>query len=190
MPEPDREAASESSSGAAAPFADLQQAYGGRPMVWLRWVNQVLHTLAGVTLVTLLGWTVVDIAGRSAFSQPLRGTVEVTELAVVVLVYLGLARTESDDAHITVDLLFIRFGRRGQLVLRAFAGAVGAAVISVMTWRLWVFAQQLDAGGYETGVLRIPLYPAALLGVAGAAAFGLAVLANLLVVVRALVKGR
>lgn len=191
MPElPGRPAASGPSPGAAVSLADLQEAHGGAPLRWLRVVNQVLHTLAGLTLVGLLAWTAVDIVGRSAFSSPLRGTIELTELAVVVLVYLGLARTETDDAHITVDLLFVRFKRRGQLVLRAVAGAIGVAVIAVMTWRLYQFTGHLQAGGYETSRLRVPLWPVAVLGVVGATAFGLSVLANLLVVLRALAKDR
>ncbi len=192
MPEhPDRDAAPGASPGAATTrLAELQAEHGGRPLSWLRRINQVLHALAGVTLVALLTWTVADIVGRSFFSRPMRGTVELTELAVVVLVYLGLARTETDDAHITVDLLFVRMGLRGQLLLRAFGGLVGLLVIAAMTWRLFVFAGTLDAGGYTTGVLRIPLYPVAILGVIGAAAFGLAILANLAVVLRTLIKAR
>ncbi len=192
MPErPEGAAAPGGIPGAATtPLVDLQAEYGGPPIVWLRRLNTVLHAAAGFTLVFLLFWTVADITGRYFLSRPMRGTVELTELAVVVLVYLGLARTESDDAHISVDLLFVKLGRRGQLILRALAGLIGTAVIAVMTWRLFLFAGQLDTGGYETAVLRIPLYPVAILGVIGAVAFGVAVFANLLVVLRALVKGR
>lgn len=170
-------------------LVDLQQEHGAPWIGWLRRANVVLHSAAGLTMVLLLIWTIIDIGGRYFLNRPMRGTVELTELAVVVFVYLGLARTESDDAHITADLFFVRFGVRGQLVLRAFAGAVGAVVIWVMAWRLWRFAGQLDSGGYETAVLRIPLYPVAILGVIGAVAFGVTVVANLLVVLRALVKG-
>jgi TRAP-type transport system small permease protein len=168
----------------------LQQRYGGALVRWMRPVNTVMHVGAGLTMVALLGWTVVDIVGRAFFSSPLRGTVEITELAVVVLVYLGLARTESQDAHISVDLLYVRLGVRAKLALRVFAGVVSVAVLAVMTWRLWVYAGSLDAGGFTTGIRRIPLYPVALLGVLGAAMFTVALLVNLLVALRALVKGR
>ena len=151
--------------------------------------NSVLHFAACTTMVALLAWTVTDIVGRSAFNSPVRGTVEVTELAVVVLVYLGLARVESDDGHISVDLLYVRLGRRGQLVMRAVAGLIGVVIVAAMTWRLYVYAGTLEAGGFTTGILRIPLQPVALLAVAGAAAFALTMVTNLLLVVRALVRG-
>jgi TRAP-type C4-dicarboxylate transport system permease small subunit len=156
----------------------------------LRRVNAFLHGTAGVTLALLMLYTVGDILGRTFFSRPFPGTVELTELAVVVLVYLGLARAEDDDAHIAVDLLYVRLGERGQLLMRAFAGAATALVIAVMTWRLIVFAQQMHSGNYTTGVLRIPLYPVVLLGVFGSAAFALAALNNLTGTLRTLVKGQ
>ncbi|MFA9430248.1 TRAP transporter small permease [Egicoccus sp. AB-alg2] len=169
---------------------ELRRQQGDRLGRGLARVNAVLHVAASATMLALLAWTVTDIIGRAFLNRPLRGTVELTELAVVVLVYLGLARVENQDAHISVDLFYVRFGRRGQLVLRTIAGAFSLAVVAVMTWRLYVYAGSLSAGGYTTGILRVPLFPVAMLGVAGAAMFGLAILTNLLVVVRALVRGR
>lgn len=168
----------------------LRERHGGRLTAALRRVNAVLHVLAGLTMVVLLLWTVTDIIGRAFFNQPLRGTIELTELAVVILVYLGLARTEDRDAHITVDLLYGRLGVTAQLALRVFAGVVAVVVVTAMTWRLWVFAGQLDAGNYTTGTLRLPLYPVALLGVVGSAAFALAILSNLALSVAAAVARR
>src|SRR5690606_4986095 len=120
-----------------------------------------LHIAAGVVMLALLAWTVADIVGRTFFNSPMRGTVELTELAVVVLVYLGLSYAESRDSHIAVDLLYLQLGVRGQLALRVFGGLVSLVVIALMTWRLSVFAGQLEAGSYTTGILRLPLYPVA-----------------------------
>jgi TRAP-type transport system small permease protein len=166
----------------------LQAEHGGRFTGALRRVSGALHVLAGAIMLLLLAVTVTDIIGRSFFANPLRGTVELTELAVVLLVYLGLAHAEFSDAHISVDLLYVRLGRRAQMAVRAFAGAVTLVVVGVLTWRLWVFTDQLEAGGYSTGVLRIPLHPVGRLAVLGSLAFGVAVLANLILALQALRK--
>jgi TRAP-type C4-dicarboxylate transport system permease small subunit len=169
---------------------ELQRRYGGGAARWLRVVHTPLRVGAGAIVLGLLAWTVADIAARSLFNNPLSGTVELTELAVVPMVYLGLSYAESRDAHIAVDLLYVRLPVRARLALRVFAGLASLAVIAVMTWRLYVYAGQLDAGGYVTGILRIPLYPVALLAVLGSAAFGLAVLLNTVVSARALLGRR
>lgn len=168
----------------------LHERYGGSVDRALRRVNAWLHGFAGLTMVLLMFWTVADIASRALFSSPFRGTVELTELAVVVLVYLGLARAENQDAHIAVNLLFVRLGERAQLATRAFAGIVTVLVVALMTWRMYIFAGQLDSGGHTTGVLGAPLYPVAMAAVAGSAAFGLAALSNVIVCVRALLRER
>ena len=168
----------------------LHDRYGGSLDRALRRANAVLEAVAGVTIVLLLFWTVGDIISRTFFSWPFSGTVELTELAVVVLVYLGLARAENEDAHISVDLVFVRLGPKAQLVMRIFAGAVSFVVITALTWRLLVFAGELDTGGQTTGVLRIPLYPVAMAGVVGSVAFGFAALGNVLLSARALIRER
>lgn len=183
-------AAAAAGAGVGLSLEQLHARHGGRLTRALVRVSIGLHAVAGLTMVALLLWTVGDIVARSAFSRPFRGTVELTELAVVMLVYLGLARAESQDAHIAVDLFYVRLSERLQLVLRVVAGVVTLVVIAALTWRLQQFAGQLDTGGYTTMVWRLPLYPVAILGVLGAGAFGLAVLANTLVALRALVGRR
>jgi TRAP-type C4-dicarboxylate transport system permease small subunit len=183
--DPDEPAAS-----GTATIERLHDRYGGPVDAALRRLNRILQTAAGATLALLLVWTVGDIASRTLFSRPFPGTIELTELGVVVLVYLGLARAENQDAHISVDLLFVQLGKTAQLAMRIFAGTVSFGVISLLTWRLFVFAGELDAGGYTTGVLRIPLYPAALLGVTGSAAFAVAALGNVVVSTRAWIRER
>jgi TRAP-type C4-dicarboxylate transport system permease small subunit len=168
----------------------LHDRYGGSLDRALGRANRVLEAAAGVTMVLLLFWTVGDIISRTFFSWPFSGTVELTELAVVVLVYLGLARAENQDAHISVDLIFVRVGETAQLAMRVFAGTVSFVVITALTWRLLVFSGELDAGGHTTGVLRIPLHPVAMAGVVGSVAFGLAALSNVLLSARALFRER
>lgn len=189
-PDPGAAAAPAGAAPAGPTIEELQQQYGGRLARWLRLVHTPLRFGAGAVMLGLLAWTIADIAARSVFSSPLGGTVELTELAVVAMVYLGLSYAESKDAHIAVDLLYVRLPVRGQLALRVFAGLVSLAVIAVMTWRLYVYAGQLDTGGYITGILQIPLYPVALLAVLGTATFGLAVLLNTAVSMRALLGRR
>jgi TRAP-type transport system small permease protein len=167
---------------------ELQERYGGPLVRWLGWVHTPLHVAAGVTMLALLAWTIADIVGRTFFTSPMRGTVELTELAVVVLVYLGLSYAESRDRHIAVDLLYVRLPVRARLAMRVFAGLFGVVVIAVMTWRLFLYAGQLDAGGYTTGILRIPLYPVALVAVLGAAVFLVAIIANTAVAFIALIR--
>jgi len=140
----------------------------------IRAVNTSLHYLAGALIVGVVAITVYNVLGRWLFDAPLRGVVELTELAMVGIVYLGLARAQQQDGHITVDLLYQRLGQRWRAALDAFAAVVGVVVVALIAWRLYVYAGVLEAGGRTTASRRIPLYPFAYLAIVGLAAYVLA----------------
>lgn len=137
-------------------------------------VNTGLHYLAGALIIGVVAITVYNVVGRWLFDTPLRGTVELTELAMVGIVYLGLAYAQQQDGHITVDLLYQRLGRRWRAVLDAFAAVLGAVVVALIAWRLYAYADVLEVGGRTTASRRIPLHPFAYLAIVGLAAFVLA----------------
>lgn len=146
----------------------------------VRRINRVLHYAAGVVLTALMLLTVVDILSRWLFNSPFAGTVELTELAMIAIVYLGFAYAEHEREHISVDILYARLGPGGQRALDLFAGTLHTIVLLLLTWRLAVHALGLAESGFETGVLRVPIWPFGWLAVVGVIAFVAATLARVL----------
>lgn len=140
----------------------------------IRAVNTALHYVAGALIVGVMAITVYNVVGRWLFNAPLAGTVELTEVAMVGIVYLGLAHAQQRDSHITVDLLHQRLGRRWRAVLDAVAAAVGAVIVALIAWRLYAYAEVLQAGGRTTASRRIPLYLFAYVAIIGLVAYLLA----------------
>jgi TRAP-type transport system small permease protein len=126
-----------------------------------------LHYLSGALLIGLMVLTVVNILGRWLFDTPLPGAVELTEIGMVAIVFMGLAYAQVRGDHIRVDLLYEQLGPRGRRVLGLFAALVSFATVAVLTWRLWAYAGQLAASGRTTSALRIPLSWVAWIAVAG-----------------------
>lgn len=160
----------------------------GRITGAIRRVNRWLHYLAGGVLLALMSVTIVDIAGRYLFNSPFSGTVELTQMAMIVLVYLGFAHAEDQGDHIAVDILYVKLGRGGQLALTLFNGVFGLFVVGLLTWNLYSFAGILDGGGYTTAVLDIPQGRVALIGVGGAVMFVLAMASTVALALRAVLK--
>ena len=134
-----------------------------------------LHHLSGALLIGLMVLTVVNIVGRWLFDTPLPGAVELTEIGMVAIVFMGLAYAQVRGDHIRVDLLYERLGARGRRVLDLFATLVSFATVVAMTWRLWVYAGQLEVSGRTTSVLRIPLSWVAWIAVAGGVFYAVAI---------------
>jgi TRAP-type C4-dicarboxylate transport system permease small subunit len=134
-----------------------------------------LHYLSGALLIGLMVLTVVNILGRSLFDTPVPGAVELTEIGMVAIVFMGLAYAQERGDHIRVELLYEKFGARGRRVLDLFATLVSFVTVAVMTWRLWAYASQLAVSGRTTSVLRIPLSWVAWVAVAGGVVYAVAV---------------
>ena len=139
-----------------------------------------MHYVAGLALLVMLALTVADITGRSAFNNPVPGTVEVTALILVVVVFLGLAHSEDLGDHITVDLIYVRVGKRLQAAFDVFANVLSIAVLALMAFQIYHFALRQQESGAETPVLQWPIWPFAMVAAFGAALYALSIFLKLL----------
>lgn len=161
---------------------DADRPAGGRPGAVVRVIGALrsfdtaMHAIAGLTLLALLALTVADIIGRSAFNNPVPGTVEVTALALVVIVYLGLAHSEDLGDHITVDIVYLRLGPHSRAVLNVVTRLFSFAVMVLVAWQLVAFARRQADGGFTTAVLEWPIWPFVMVAAFGSALFAIAIL--------------
>lgn len=145
----------------------------------IRRFNVKLHYVGGAALVALLALTVSDITGRSVFKNPVSGTVEVTALILVVIVFLGLAHSEDLGDHITVDLIYVRLGDRGKKFLDYFANILSVVVIGMLSYQLYKFALRQNDAGATTPVLRWPTWPFVIVGALGSLGYAGSILFKL-----------
>lgn len=134
-----------------------------------------MHWVAGLALLAILALTVTDIFGRTLFNNPVPGTVEVTALVLVVVVFLGLGYSEDLGDHITVDLLYVRVGTRFKAVLDVFANLLSIVVIALMAFQIYHFALRQRDSGAETPVLEWPIWPFAMVAAFGCVLFALSI---------------
>lgn len=137
------------------------------------------HVIASVLLLAVMGMTVADVLLRATGWGSINGSVELTEISMVAIVYLALSHAERHDEHVAVDLLYMRLPARAQRVLVVFARLVALITILFLAWRLLAYSHVLREGGHTTGVLRLDLAPVAWVAAAGAVLFALTVLVRL-----------
>ena len=146
-----------------------------RAIDWLRSFDTWMHWVAGAALLILLALTIADIAGRTLFNNPVPGTVEVTALILVVIVFLALAHSEDLGDHITIDLIYVRVGPRVQAAMDLFAQVLSLIVIGLMAFQIYHFALRQRDGGFESPVLEWPIWPFVLVAAFGAALYTVAI---------------
>src|SRR4051812_23541751 len=103
--------------------------------------------------------TFVDVVARYLLNRPIRGAFELTELALLVLIFAGLPLVSHADEHVTMD--FIDRMLPPRLVgiwVRAMHG-VCAAIMLFLAWQTWIKADKIAGYGDTTDVLRIAVGP-------------------------------
>jgi TRAP-type C4-dicarboxylate transport system permease small subunit len=124
--------------------------------------------LAGsVALAIMMLLTFIDVVGRYLFSLPFTGTVEMTELLMGLMIYLGIGLTTHDRGHIRVDLLVTRLSPRGQATLELITGAIALAFVALIVWQLWLRAQVNFDKNDMTQIWEWPVWPVAFTMAAG-----------------------
>ena len=136
---------------------------------WNRRAAVGLAYIAAGVLAMLAVVTFADVVARYGFNRPFSFTVEVTELAMGLIVYLGVGLTTHEKGHVSVDVLTLRASNRGRATLEVVTGLLALGFLALMIWQLWLRAAALLAAGDQTQVWAIPLWPVAFAMAAAAA---------------------
>ena len=122
----------------------------------------------GVMLSMVVG--TADVVATQVFLSPLHGATEaITELMVIV-VFLSLAHVQRAGANIRVELLYSRFRPRTQAALDAVAALAALAFFGLVVWQgLGVAEFSWRIRESTMSVVRIPIYPAKIAILVGAA---------------------
>jgi TRAP-type C4-dicarboxylate transport system permease small subunit len=124
----------------------------GRVTLWLA-------RIASAALAIIAVVTFVDVVGRYFFNAPFAFTVELTQLAMAVVVYFGVGLVTHEDAHINADVVTLRLPPRGRALFALVMNLLAAAFLVLVVWRLWVQADFLRGKGDTTMVWTVPLWP-------------------------------
>lgn len=129
----------------------------------VRFLRRFFGGLAAIIVFAMMVVTVVDVVGRYLFSAPLPGAFEITEIALAIVIFLGLPLVCFEDGHISVSLITDRFRGIVRRLQSAGAAIVGGATLALVAWRVYEHGAQLASYGDVTIFLRLPKGPIAYL---------------------------
>ena len=136
------------------------------------WIAELALGLAALAVI-------VNVLGRYVFRMPLRGSVEIVQLLLVVIVYFSLAYTEVRKGHVTMNEVVDHFPRRIRGILMSVMYFASAAFMFLMGWRSWDLAVEHTQPIFRvTDVLHLPIAPVVFVMAIGMVMFGLELLLN------------
>jgi TRAP-type C4-dicarboxylate transport system permease small subunit len=122
--------------------------------------------LAGSALFGIMALTLVDVSGRKLASTSLPGSLELTELLMVVVIFAGLPLVSLRGEHVVFDSIDPLLGRTLRRAQTLVIDLVVAALLGAMAALMWDKAAQMAGFGDTTAQLHIPQAPfVALMGV-------------------------
>ena len=139
---------------------------------------RVLALGAGVVLLGLLGLVIFDIIMRYVLRLPFLGAYEMSELMMVLIVFLALPYCAATGGHVAVDLLAPILDRPGFRWLNVLIHLGGAVLMAVIAWQATLYAFGSAVRGEATNMLKIPKQPFELVTAVCAALFAIVLLVN------------
>jgi TRAP-type C4-dicarboxylate transport system permease small subunit len=130
--------------------------------------------LAGVVLFALMLYTVLDVVLRYGFNKPFASSVEMTEFAMAVIVFFGLAYCGWTGGHVAVDILERPLDDPRLRFIPVILTFVSALLFAAIAWLTAVEA--LGTMHRVSNMLRWPHYPFMLAVALGSALFAIVLL--------------
>ncbi|MDP2644804.1 MAG: TRAP transporter small permease [Desulfobacterales bacterium] len=134
---------------------------GSRLYSVVLFISRAMAVLACSILALMMLFVTADVAGRDFFNRPVRGTVEIVGLLLIVASTWGLGLCQVEKKHLRVTLLYDMFPRRVQRWLDIFAYGVCLVTAAIVSWQMLLLAIKYVwmPHGNTSEILGLPFVP-------------------------------
>jgi len=140
------------------------------------WASKGLHLVAQLLLFFMMLLITFDVLGRYLFHHPIKGSVDLTELALTVIIFFSIAYTHWKREHISIDFLMERFPLRVQWIADSVINLLITVLMVLMSWSMFENAQRLLRSNTVSADVGLPVYIFAFLATVGTIVFALTAL--------------
>lgn len=122
-------------------------------------LNACCGLLAALGLFCIMWLTLFDVSGRKLLDRSIPGSLEMTELLMVVVIFAGLPLVSLRGEHVVFDSLDPWIPRAVKRAQQAVVDLLCLAALTGLAWVMWTKAGQMAQYGDITPQLKLPLPP-------------------------------
>lgn len=122
-------------------------------------LERMLVMLSAIPLGVIVALTFVDVFARYLFASPVRGSLEIVQFAMAMVIFTALPLVTRHRGHVTVSLIDGLLRGRLASARRFGCDALSTVALGLMTWRLGAQAGDDLANDMRTVVLGMPHAP-------------------------------
>ncbi len=148
------------------------------------------HYLGGIMLAVMMFITAFDVIGRFAFGHPIKGAQELSAVMLVLVVFLGVAYTAKEKEHVRIELLLMYLKPRVRQALDVFSNLISLILVFGIAYQGIVQMGTQKERFVTTTLLKMPLWPFALLLALGAMLLCVVVIQDLVESLREFADGQ
>ncbi len=124
-----------------------------------RLLDALCGLLAGVALFAIMALTLADVLGRKLLSQSVPGSLELTEILMVVVIFAALPLVSLHGEHVVFDSLDPLLPGWLRRLQQALVDLLCCAALAGLAWLMWDKAAAMASYGDTTAQLKLPLGP-------------------------------
>ncbi|MBB4287598.1 TRAP transporter small permease [Roseospira goensis] len=125
----------------------------------LKLVSNVFGVVAMAFLAFLMFGITADVIARALTGDPISGVFEMSELSLVMIVFLGAMWGQQDRAHIRVNVLSNRLTGLPHRIAMTFAWGCGALALLMLAWPATQDAiYSVSIWEFRWGYIQIPIW--------------------------------
>lgn len=122
------------------------------------WADRLINLSAFFGIIGLIVEVVVilvDVIGRN-FAAPLNGALDISKMAMVLIVFGGMALCDKVGGHISVDIFENIFPKMLIKIGDVFSPILGAAIFLILAWTMWESAVLSRMLNLATNIIYLP----------------------------------
>ncbi|QGY40518.1 TRAP transporter small permease subunit [Pseudodesulfovibrio cashew] len=118
----------------------------------------VMRKIAATCLMGMALVTGADVFMRGVFNTPIFGSEEIVSILGIIVVGFALPYAHYQKSHIGVEILVRRLSRRTREALKLLTNSATLALVAIITWRMFLYAQSQAESGEVSMNLELPEY--------------------------------
>ena len=115
--------------------------------------------LAALALFAIMALTLLDVSGRKLLSESVPGSLELTELLMVVVIFAGLPLVSLKGEHVVFDSLDPWVPHWFKRLQHALVDLLCLLALLGLAWLMWDKGGQMAEYGDTTAQLKLSLAP-------------------------------
>jgi TRAP-type C4-dicarboxylate transport system permease small subunit len=125
----------------------------------VKWISDKLMLISVGALTVMLFLTVIDVVGSKLFNFPIKGSIDLTSILLLIAGAFGIAQTEVLQKHVRVDFLIVKFSEKWRLILRIYNALLGVFIFALAFGVCFRLSLSLFHSGDGTLTMQIVWWP-------------------------------